>query len=779
MVFKGICFVLLTLTTLPINAQPVRYAHIPQEEREKASLELINEAEYVVEGKSKGFRYFYGDDGETIYTEFTFEVSHWYKGNGRNTISIVKKGGRIGNDNQFNHNDYLYPDRVMAHIILLKEGSAKDTYEFLKEISPVIARSNDGSVWGGFYNLGFDSFDELTTFLSKAEGMKMPVKKKDVGSVKSSIIPAIDFIHALPINPDNPNPPIPITRAGVGDVIVISGSGFGTKKGKVFFRNADEPEIIMNGTPTGIPIYLDDLDDFYYDTSNPNGDNPTGWKNDEIRVIVPSWIPSATGREPGAGSGRIKVKLPDNENNGTVTPGAISAPSDQILIVEYSIVNHSQNIGNLSKNPVRYGYVGMEHCLSGYVFTLHNSFAGNAQSKIDARASIEAALTAWKDKLDITLQLEKDASENYVYTDFTQANNRAVISFGNDVLMTQGTNMQADLWGLTTNYRRQPVYLKIEQQVPNPNPLFNVDWEFRHTGSLASGKSDFYAALLHEIGHFIGADHSVVLIKDDDENPTDMIDYNNVMSYAHRIPNATVVQMDRMNLNNYDNDKTTVDPCELIVAESRNHMWSSNFTSFYGVKTLAAAGDQSMVKPTPGIIDNVLYSNINGYTLVEFEPVPDNPLYDYYFYPKGARFKWTCGGIKPSTHAVRIVDENCTVSSLYSAPITIGTKPFCLANREDAPEPSIYPLMTIYPNPTRGHLDIQFKSTEEEKVLDITESYMGIYDNLGRLQTEHRVNDTTLRQATIDISTLPAGMYWVVWFADGEVIDTQQVQKTD
>lgn len=765
MVFKGICFVLLTLTTLFMNAQPVRYAHIPQEEREKASLELINEAEYVVEGKSKGFRYFYGDDGKTIYTEFTFEVSHWYKGKGKKTISLVKKGGYIGDDYQIDkHKSYLNVGGYMTYIILLKEGSRRGTYEFLKEISPVIMRSYDKSEWGGFYNLGFQSFEELIAFLSKAESIMLPVKKKDVGSQKSSISPlmTIDAISPMTV------------RAGVGDVVVISGSGFGTTKGKVLFRNADDPETMLNG----MPVYLDDLDDFYYDTSNPNGNNPTGWKDDEIRVIVPSWVKSAGGS--GAGSGKLKVKLPDIiEDDGTVTPGAL-LESSQRLTVEYSIINYSRNTGNLSKNPIRYGYVGMEHCLSGYVFTLHNSFAGNEQNKIDARASIEAALTAWKNKLNITLQLERDASENYVYTDFTQADNRAVISFGNDVLMTQGTNIQDDPWGVTRNYRRRPLYLKIEEQLPNPDPLVNVDWEFRHTGPLAPGKSDFYAALLHEIGHFIGADHSIVLKKDNNGNLTDMVDYNNVMSYAHFYPDATVAQMDRINLDNYDNDKTTVVPVTFIIDESRNHMWSSTFTNSYGVKTLAAAGSLSDVKPTPEITYDVLYSWNNGYILVEFEPEPDNsPLYDYYFSPKGSPFKWTCGGIKPSTHAVRIVDENCTVSSLYSAPITIGTKAFCLANRVDSPEPSIYPLMTIYPNPTKGHLDIQFKSDEDEKVSKVSDTYIGIYDNLGRLQHQHQVSGITLRQTTINISTLPVGMYWVVWFADGEVIDTQQVQKTD
>jgi len=175
-IFKGIWFtILLILMTLSTNAQSIRYAHIPQEQREKASLELMDEAEYVVEGKSKGYRYFYGDDGKTIYTEYTFEVSHWYKGKGEKTIFLVRKGGYIGGDYQIDkHERRASLSGVSNYVILLKASAKQDTYNFLKESRVTLAESTDISYLAGFYGMVFKHLDDFNQFTSKAKDIKIP-----------------------------------------------------------------------------------------------------------------------------------------------------------------------------------------------------------------------------------------------------------------------------------------------------------------------------------------------------------------------------------------------------------------------------------------------------------------------------------------------------------------------------------------------------------------------------------------------------------------------------
>ncbi len=755
--FKVLCLAIISLTTLTLHAQPFKYAHLSQEEKENKSLELINQADYVVEGKSTDFRYFYGDDGKTIYTEYTFEVSHWYKGKGEKTISLIREGGRIGLDNQIDdHKSYLNLGDIMTYIILLKEGDKKGTYEFLEEEKRAIIRSNDKSRWGGFYGLGFLSYQDLNTFLSKGKDIKTSVKKKDVGSQKSSVSPPMMIDDFTPS----------VIRAGTGEVLVISGSGFGTTRGKVLFRNADDPEEeVFPGVYE--PVYLNNIDDFYYDTSNPNGNNPTGWKDDEIRVIVPSWVPSSG--EDGAGSGKIKVQRAD----GTIIT------SDEVLNIEYALINlgDEADIGNY---PPQHPHIGKEHCLSGYVFTLHKSFKTHpmvsAAQLQDARNSIEAALSVWRSKLGITLELEEESENNYQYVDFQEdANNfRMIISFDSGVSLMRNRHRHIwDQWAAAPKaYRHAGGFIKV-----NPN----VTWQYKSTGGLNAGQYDFYAAMLHEIGHYLGVDHSIVPVEDAMGNPTEDIDYNNIMSYAYApAPSGGLPQGSRMTLNNYNNNTTTVIGNQLIVSASRNHNWSPAFKTLYGVEKLAPAGSNSMVQPTPKISMSKAFpvgGPIYGNPKISLKPLPFNPAYDYYWWWEnttlGNKTADQLNNVSVCSNRdywVRLKNPSCSVSSLYSLP-QLFKLPGCISTggwRDGN--------LIVSPNPTSGQIDIAFNSIEEERSIENT--YIGIYDNLGGLQIERKISDPNSRRSTINISELPAGTYWVIWFSgNGEVIATEQVQK--
>jgi len=129
---------------------------------------------------------------------------------------------------------------------------------------------------------------------------------------------------------------------------------------------------------------------------------------------------------------------------------------------------------------------------------------------------------------------------------------------------------------------------------------------------------------------------------------------------------------------------------------------------------------------------------------------------------------------------VRAKDAGCTVSSLYSLPLKL---PYC--KRRGFTCPPIYcggriteDLLTISPNPNIGHFDILFDSANGNE-LRTADTHIGIYDMLGSLQKQYDIDNTNPQSTTIDISALPSGTYWVTWFANGEAIDTQQVQKTN
>jgi len=115
-------------------------------------------------------------------------------------------------------------------------------------------------------------------------------------------------------------------------------------------------------------------------------------------------------------------------------------------------------------------------------------------------------------------------------------------------------------------------------------------WHFSHIGNVPAGKVDFYAAMLHEMGHYIGVGHDILLRADG------TIERNNLMGYAPRISGA-IPGGERVQLSNYNN--RAVNAATNIVDTSRIHVWTNDFKDKYGVETLAAAGNNSVVQPTP------------------------------------------------------------------------------------------------------------------------------------------------------------------------------------
>jgi len=376
MVFKAVCLATLVCFSLNTHAQLIDYSRWSQEEKENKSLELINEAKYVVEGYIEDYRCFYGEDGKTIYTDLTVEVKYWYKGKGKDVIHIIRKGGLIGEDDQnVFHVPTPFTPTGETYILLLNRHASEKDYIFSKVSHAVVARPTHDFYMVGFHGLLFNDVEEFNRFIARGDKIKIRGKKKDVGYIKSSMIPVIEYINTVPFDEANPpNPTSPVIRAGTGEVIVITGSGFGSDRGHVQFVNADFPEPFQNG-----PIlYIPELNDIYYDTSDPNNidDNDDGWTNNEIRVIVPSNV-QIDDFKGNAGSGKIRVKLPDvvDADGNVVTEGSVSQPSPQRLTIEYSLRNAGEfDINQQMERPMSAPLIGMEHCLSGYVFTLHRSF---------------------------------------------------------------------------------------------------------------------------------------------------------------------------------------------------------------------------------------------------------------------------------------------------------------------------------------------------------------------------------------------------------------------
>jgi len=758
-IFKGICFVFLIMATTNVVAQ--RYDYLPSEEKERKSIELINITDYVVEGKVLNYNYFYGDDDSTIYTDISFEVDHWYKGKGDDIIHVIVRGGRIGTDHQYDeHPTNPLLGTRSTYIVLLKKGVDGDTYEYVKP--------NSFAVYGAypwipsakyhlkaFYDIEFLSTDEFYTFLNRIQGITLPVqdesrsKKKDVFG-ESSKIAEIEIDETWLTQYSADEGPF---HAGVRDILIIRGQNFGTY-GNVLFKNADLPDSPEGG-------FLEGLDSVYV----------LKWSSNEIKVMIPSLVLEGSAGSYSAGSGPIIVER--------LTPDADIKLSDAEINIEYSILNkYYQNTSDTLYYPVSPYLLGREHCLNGMVFTLHTSFEGN----IAAQNAVQTALTGWSNELGITLDLERQQDNSYYFHNEQNADYRNIIYFdptyvttGDEekLMATSRKHKYDDCGGGTDGCFPASVW----RSGANIRIAVKDDWQYNPTGDTdfvgIDKVDDFYANIVHEIGHAIGLDHDVDLVNGK----------QNLMSYQHPAELGIIIAEERINLNQYSGRAKV--GAQRIVADSKAHAWTPDFFDRFGVEALS--NTSSVVQPTPVINTRLIWVNTNNFRhLIELEPTSFNPNHNYYWLPDRVeadnRVKWACGIPKPivSTHYVRIKDDACTVSSLYSLPKTIGEN--CLGfgrDDDDNSVPTNQPLVSIYPNPTNGHFNIQFETFDGVEIPNEIETYIGIYDNLGRLQHQHKVSDTTLRQTTIDISTLPAGTYWVVWFVDGEVIDTQQVQKTE
>ncbi len=169
--------ILLGMSTCNCTAQLIDYYRWSQEEKESKSLELINEATYVVEAEVEDFKYFYSDDEKTRYTDLTLKVNHWYKGEGTDTIHIRRKISVAGK-HSYGETSVSYPHLSMkqTYILLLKRDTSNGNYTFLRHAQHIVAISTyDDYYMVGFHGLFFDNAKEFNQFISHAHDMKIPV----------------------------------------------------------------------------------------------------------------------------------------------------------------------------------------------------------------------------------------------------------------------------------------------------------------------------------------------------------------------------------------------------------------------------------------------------------------------------------------------------------------------------------------------------------------------------------------------------------------------------
>ena len=161
--------------------------------------------------------------------------------------------------------------------------------------------------------------------------------------------------------------------AGTASELIISGNDFGTVKGKVSFKSADE----------GGATYIDALD------------SQVTWSPTQIIVEVPSF----------AGTGTIRV----TDSNGDFSE------SSSELTITYALLNHTDNG---AEYPIQtYGVNGS----GGFTWQKNSDFTANTE----ANAAFTRALDSWRCETGVNWVLGDDTNNSFAALD-----SENVISFG-------------------------------------------------------------------------------------------------------------------------------------------------------------------------------------------------------------------------------------------------------------------------------------------------------------------------------------------------------------
>ena len=245
-----------------------------------------------------------------------------------------------------------------------------------------------------------------------------------------------------------------IVRAGMGDTITITGTGFGANyvgQAAVKFRNPDY---------YGITVAYSSAPDNHI----------VQWSDTQIKIIVP-------GRDillgsAGAGSGAVRVF----DNDGLMGE---STQSITVLFNKYVAGFKAANLSNDNSN-------------GGYRFRKNNNFASNN----NANDALQRALDTWKCQALTNFAI----GTNNTTISCAAADNTNLITFDNNCQLPAGLLAQTSQW--FQNCSSGDKYFDEIDMVFDAE----TNWNFGPQAT-SSNKKDFESIVLHELGHAQGLGH--------------------------------------------------------------------------------------------------------------------------------------------------------------------------------------------------------------------------------------------------------------------------------
>jgi hypothetical protein len=316
-------------------------------------------------------------------------------------------------------------------------------------------------------------------------------------------------------------------KAGNNEIVTIKGANFGTQRGKVFFKAAND----------GGQTYLKDLDDYYY--LNPKMNTPLEWSNNTIQVVVPSLVMKgyeSVSKTPtrGAGTGTIQIK----------TALDYSCTSPMLLQIPYSITNDTITMSGVNK--FQRVYLARKECGFDFLFTLAPTFKGlpDLSSMVSV---IDTALRHLSELTGLTLKLDRKPNGELQYADEDLPNlyKKYVIartSIINPQTEAMGTGIQTSkvmINSIIYLYCNFNSGILINPMPENNTPPHSFYWDYKISGKADGGKASFYQCFLHEVGHILLLGHVI--------DSTQLMHYivktgHNIITQAALAPTVTAIK---------------------------------------------------------------------------------------------------------------------------------------------------------------------------------------------------------------------------------------------
>jgi hypothetical protein len=463
-----------------------------------AVVQLLNESEYIFEGRVINRCSYYDNSERTIYTNYQVEISKIFKGAlSCGTVSILYPGGQTQNESlEFSHVDEFGVGFIgtfgckNAQIINSSNCNASSNSQLLKPVRYV-----NGSI--GYFDdpvnyiaegYGFEISDinDLYNFLQIACGISytncnanLKIENWTNNKREKKKIRSTDpIVYSINGSTNSIYP----TQAGNNDTLTFKGANFGMY-GTIYLPNVEE---------LGTSLYpLNESDIF-------------SWNDSLIRIRVPHFTDSfdvinlSKVSLPGSGTFIIENDL------GDISTDSLSATIINNLEIRYSL--RQMRALNQKANRTLINEYAAPFLDSTYHFKLHSSITNP-----NMIACIKAAFRQWTCLTGVSFVLDGGSTNDTIasldYKNIIQLKNYQDSLSEVAVAVSSAGFACQDISKIKATTSDIDIYI-------NPTTLFWYDTiNISNSDSIPALYEDFYYSFLHELGHAHNLGH-VMDIKD-------------------------------------------------------------------------------------------------------------------------------------------------------------------------------------------------------------------------------------------------------------------------